>query len=67
MDSLRQTEPFVNGSIRHFLSQLRGKTGERIDLGEWFQFYAIGIVFYYSLSTVLLSPSFIIIYTKHND
>ena len=42
MDSVRQIEDFVDDSINHFLRRLGGLTGKELNLGEWFQLYAIG-------------------------
>ena len=42
LDSLKSLEVFVDKTIDHFLTRLRSRTGQVINLGDWLQLFAIG-------------------------
>lgn len=43
VDSLKNLEPFVDHTVAHFLTRLRGYAGQVINLGDWLQLFAIGM------------------------
>ena len=42
LDSLKTLESFVDHTVDHFLTRLRGYAGQVINLGDWLQLFAIG-------------------------
>lgn len=51
MTSLKELEPYVDNAIQVFLAKLGGMLGGQVDLGNWVQLFAFGVVFSSNFST----------------
>jgi len=43
MDSLKELEPYVDDAIDVFLTRMRERQGQVVDMGLWVQLYAFGV------------------------
>ncbi|KAG9724878.1 cytochrome P450 family protein, partial [Aureobasidium melanogenum] len=62
METLKDLEPYVDSTVYHFITRMRKKMTQQIDLGKWFQLFAFDVI-----GEITFSKRFGFMDTEHDD
>ncbi|KAI5262798.1 cytochrome P450 family protein [Aureobasidium subglaciale] len=62
METLKDLEPYVDSTVYHFISRMREKVTQEVDLGKWFQLFAFDVI-----GEITFSKRFGFMDTEHDD